>query len=326
MSIVDTIYSFLPAKKKTTPSGWVKFNAVCCVYNGTSADTRGRAGFIKNADGCSYHCFNCGYKTSYMPGRPLTRKMRNLLGWLGAPEDTVTKLSFEALKIEGEQTELEKITLPVFPDKVFPENTISLEQALISGSETAILAAEYLLNRSIDPLKDYNFYISETYPDRFIIPFYYEGRLVGYTSRKLGEGKPKYLSEQTPGYVFNLDRQNESRKFVIAVEGPMDALSIDGVAILGADVMDKQAMLINRLGKQVILVPDRDKDGLRTVEQAINLNWAVSMPDWDPDIKDTNDAVKLYGKLWTLYSIINSAETSELKIRLRSKTWFSEKK
>lgn len=326
MSIVDAIYTYLPAKRKQTPSGWIKFNAVCCHHNGNTADTRQRGGMIRNADGCSYHCFNCGYKASYVPGRHLTRKMRNLLEWLGAPNDTITKLSLEALKIESEQTELEKVTLPVFPDKPFPEDTVTLEQALISGSETAIRAAEYLLNRNIDPLKDYNFYVSESLQDRVIIPFYFEGRLVGYTSRKLGEGKPKYLSEQTPGYVFNLDRQTESRKFVVAVEGPMDAISIDAVAILGADIMDKQAMLINRLGKTVILVPDRDRDGLRTVEQAIDLNWSVSMPDWDDDIKDTNDAVNRYGKLWTLYSIIDSAESSALKIKLKSKTWFSEKK
>jgi hypothetical protein len=48
----------------------------------------------------------------------------------------------------------------------------------------------------------------------------------------------------------------------------------------------------------------------------------VSFPNWDDGIKDANDALKHYGRLYTLYSIINSVETSELKIRLRMKTWF----
>jgi DNA primase len=112
---------------------------------------------------------------------------------------------------------------------------------------------------------------------------------------------------------------------VIVVEGPMDAVSVEGVALLGADIMDKQSMFINRLGRDVILVPDRDPDGLRTVEQAVKLGWSVSMPDWEPDIKDSNDAVRKYGKLWTLWSIINSAESSEVKIKLRTKQWYSEK-
>lgn len=324
MSIVDAIYSYLPSKKKTTPSGWVKFNAVCCIYNGTTADNRGRGGFIRNADGCSYHCFNCGYKTSYMPGRHLTRKMRSLLSWMGAPDDIVTKLSLEALKIESDQKAIEKISLPSLPDKTLPEGSVLLEIALEQGSEVAVSAAEYLLNRAIDPINDYPIFVSEQDLDRFIIPFYFENRLVGYTARKITEGKPKYISDQSPGYVFNLDRQTEDRQYVIVVEGPLDAISIDGVAVLGSDIMEKQALLINRLQRQVILVPDRDKNGLKTIEQAISLGWAVSMPDWDPSIKDSNDAAVKYGKLWTLYSIIRAMETSELKIRLKLRTWFND--
>jgi DNA primase len=170
----------------------------------------------------------------------------------------------------------------------------------------------------------YPFYWSKEMPDRVIIPFLYQGRNVGYTARKLTEGKPKYLSDQTPGYVFNLDAQLETSKFVIVVEGPMDALSIGGVAILGADIMDKQAMLINRLGKQVIVLADRDNNGRRTVNRALELGWGVSMPEWSYDIKDANDALRRYGRLYTIYSIIRAAEFNNLKIQLRIKSWFGE--
>jgi hypothetical protein len=325
MSIVDTIYSYLPTKKKMTPSGWTKFNAVCCHHNGTSADTRARGGFIRNGDGCSYHCFNCGYKASYQPGRHLTRKMRSLLSWLGAPDDAISKLSLEALKIQEDQQILETISLPTFDDRPLPDQSMTIDQALVVNPEAAILAADYILNRGFDILNDYDFRWSPEFPDRLIVPFYYEGRTVGYTARKLTDGKPKYLSEQTPGYVFNLDQQKPDWKHVIVVEGPMDALSVNGVAVLGADIMDKQAMLINRLGKTPIVVPDRDQDGQRTVERAVELGWAVSMPEWDDGVKDANDAMRKYGKLYTIYSIIAGAETSEIKIKLRSRQWFSEK-
>jgi hypothetical protein len=44
MSIItDTINSYLPAKRKQTPSGWISFNAVCC------DDKRQRGGLIFNA-------------------------------------------------------------------------------------------------------------------------------------------------------------------------------------------------------------------------------------------------------------------------------------
>jgi hypothetical protein len=330
MDIVDAIYSYLPAKRKNTPSGWTKFNAVCCVHNNNTPDTRQRAGVIRNSDGCSYHCFNCGFKSSYVIGRHLTRKMRQLLGWLGAPDDVVNKLALEALKIESDQKITEAISLPVFEDKPLPDDSKSFDEwktflSLTDDSyitpEGLKLAVEYIDERKIG-MFTHPFHWSKSMPDRVIIPFLYEGRTVGYTARKLTEGKPKYLSEQTPGYVFNLDAQLEESKYVIVVEGPMDALSIGGVAILGADIMDKQAMLINRLNKKVIVLPDRDKDGERTVARALELGWGVSMPDWAQDIKDANDALRQYGRLYTLYSIINSAEFNDLKTKLRIKKWF----
>lgn len=320
MSIVDTIYSYLPAKRKNTPSGWTKFNAVCCPHNGNTPDTRQRGGIIRNSDGVSYHCFNCGFKASYQAGRHLTRKMKQFLEWCGAPDDAINKISLEALKIESDEKELEAISLPTLPDKELPVDCQTLEQALMSNPEAVISVADYILTRGFDIRGDWMW--SPELPDRLIIPFRFEGRIVGYTGRKITDGKPKYLSEQTPGYVFNLDAQNTNKPVVIVVEGPLDALSVGGVAILGADIMDKQAMLINRIGKKVVVVPDRDPDGYRTVERAIELGWSVSMPDWTDGVKDCNDAIRTHGDLWTAFLIMQSVETTELKIRLRAKKWF----
>jgi hypothetical protein len=321
MSIVDTIYSYLPAKRKSTPSGWTKFNAVCCQHNGTSLDTRERGGIIKNGDGVSYHCFNCGFKASYVSGRHLTRKMKQLLSWMGANDDAINKIALEALKIESDEKELAAVSLPVFEDKPLPEDSVLLTEQTVN--EQTIPAIEYIYSRGLT-LDSYTFYVSESLPDRLIVPFKFEDRVVGYTARKLKDGKPKYLSEQTPGYVFNLDSQKWTAPYVIVVEGPFDAIALGGVAILGAEIMDKQALLINRLGKKVVLLPDRDSSGKRTVEQAIELGWAVSFPNWDQNIKDANDALLKYGSMYTTYSVMAGIETTELKIRLRMKKWFSE--
>ena len=326
MSIADAIYSYLPAKRKNTPSGWTKFNAVCCHHNGTSADTRARGGMIRNSDGVSYHCFNCGFKASYVSGRHLSRKMRQLLQWLGTPDDIINKMALEALRIQEDSEYQTKISLPKFDDKQLPRDSVKIDVNVELTDEIAA-AIEYIYQRGLT-VDSYDFYWSPEFQDRIIVPFKYEGRIVGYTARKLGEGKPKYISDQTPGYVFNLDAQSpalweDQRKHVIVVEGPMDALSIGGVALLGADIMDKQAMLINRLGLKPVVLPDRDRDGSRTIEHAIANNWAVAFPDWSQDIKDANDAVRKYGKLYTLYSIFNSVETNELKIKLRTKQWLS---
>jgi predicted nucleotide-binding protein (sugar kinase/HSP70/actin superfamily) len=46
------------------------------------------------------------------------------------------------------------------------------------------------------------------------------------------------------------------------------------------------------------------------------------MPDWDEDVNDVNDAIKKYGRIYTLHQIVTHAESSSLKIKLRSKKWF----
>jgi DNA primase len=124
--------------------------------------------------------------------------------------------------------------------------------------------------------------------------------------------------------VFNLDRQTHDREFVIVCEGPFDALSIDACALLGAEVKDSQNWLLKQLGKEIVLVPDRDHEGPRTVEQALEFGWSVSMPDWPEGVKDVNDAVRKLGRLATLWMIVTAKESNNLKIQLRAKKWFKE--
>ena len=104
-------------------------------------------------------------------------------------------------------------------------------------------------------------------------------------------------------------------------EGPLDAIHIDGVALLGSEIKDQQALLINSLNKQVILIPDRDRAGSKLIEQAIELGWAVSLPEWQEGVNDIGDCVRQNGRLYTLYSIVSEAETNKLKIQLKQKRW-----
>jgi DNA primase len=132
-----------------------------------------------------------------------------------------------------------------------------------------------------------------------------------------------HLSEQQPGYVFNTDAQDDDRKYIVAMEGPIDAIAIDGVALLGSEIKEQQTALVNSLGKHVIVVPDRDEAGQKLVYDAMESGWSVSMPEWSQDIGDVNDAVCKYGRLHTLYTIIKNAEDSQLKTKLRMKKWFA---
>jgi DNA primase len=111
---------------------------------------------------------------------------------------------------------------------------------------------------------------------------------------------------------------------VIVCEGPFDALSINGCALLGAEIKDSQNWLLKQLGKELVLVPDRDKAGQVTLEQALELGWSVSMPDWPDGVKDINDSVIKLGKLAAMWLIVSAKESNGLKIQLRAKKWFKE--
>ena len=326
MSVVnETVLTYLPPKRKTTPSGWTSFNAPCCHHNGTSADTRLRGGLISNPDGLSFHCFNCGYKASWQQGRNLSIKMRKLLQWLNAPDDVINKLALSIMQEnEGVQVTQQLVEIPKFNTVPLPDDAIKVTD-ITDFNKHSLAILEYMASRNLQ-VDDTNYYWSPSlgYRDRLIIPFYYENCIVGWTGRSVqSDKKPKYLSEQQPGYVFNLDEQRPQKVFAIVCEGPIDALYIDGVALLGSEVKDQQALLINRLNKDIVVVPDRDQAGSKLVEQAIDLGWGVSLPEWEEDITDIGEAVQRYGRIFTLHSIAVNAETSPLKIRLGAKKWFT---
>ena len=325
MSIVsDLLTAYLPSKRKTTPSGWTSFNAPCCHNNGNTTDTRGRGGLISEGDVISYHCFNCGYKASWQPGRSLSYKFKKLLEWCNTPDSEINKLALDVMRInEGVEVAERKIELPTFETVPLPPDAVKIAD-IKDFNKFSIAILEYIAARSLN-LDDTDYYWSPSlgYRDRLIIPFYYEKRIVGCTARTITEDKkPKYLTETQPGFVYGLDEQSYNKIFAIVCEGQVDAIHVDGCALGGSEINDQQAMLLNRLAKDVIVVPDRDSAGSKLVEQAIELGWSVSLPLWDSDINDIGDAVSKYGRLYTLYSIANAAESSPLKIRLRAKKWF----
>jgi hypothetical protein len=337
-SIQQSVLQLLPARKKTGQNGWTSFNAPCCVHNGETADTRGRGGIKTNNGQISYHCFNCGYTSSFIPGRHLSFKFRKLLSWLGADDLTIRKLVIDAVRLK-DLVAPEEIAEPeqaiTYEARSLPaeaRNVVDLASFYATGDynnvPAELLAAiEYVSRRNID-INKYNFYWTpeEAYNlhRRIIVPFYYQGETIGYTSRAIVDGiKPKYWSSHPADTVFNIDNQKTDSKFVIVCEGPFDAMSIDGVAVSGAEISEQQAEVIDRLQREVIYVPDSDQAGRKTVERAIELGWTVSFPVWLETCKDINDAVVKYGKLFVLKAILDARETSKLKIELKKKRLYA---
>ena len=58
---------------------------------------------------------------------------------------------------------------------------------------------------------------------------------------------------------------------------------------------------------------------MKLVDRAVELGWAVSIPEWPDGIKDVNDAVICMGRLATLLTIMQAKETSRIKIELKKR-------
>jgi hypothetical protein len=325
-AIQAELLSYLPFKRKQTTSGWLSFDAPCCQHNGESPDHRQRGGYIGHVNGgFSYHCFNCGFKTSWQPGRQLAPKNKKFFKWLNVPESKINEWTLDALKQldSGEHT---KVQFKEFVEKALPLESVPLQTALIEFPDS-VTCLDYILDRGYE-LDDCEWYYSPCpgYQDRLIIPFYHNKKLVGYTARKVVKGSPKYLSESQTGYVFNIDKQSYKHKFVFVCEGPFDALAVDGVGILTNIPNEQQIAIINSLGKQVVVVPDRDYPGMSLVKAAMDNGWLVSIPNWEDDIKDVSEAFRKYGKLFTIKNLIDTATDNKVKLELFMKKYPKETK
>lgn len=322
---------------KQASKGWRTRNCMLCHLQGESADGRGRFGILLSPDGTIViRCFNCKYSAKFVPGEQLSRKFQKFMLEIGIPEYDIKKLNFELYKTKQHmeldpEIKLRKSITSKWVPGSLPDNSYSIAEWISNGctDQNLLSAAEYAYNRNMR-----NFNELFWTPDRIsakavlnkriIIPFYYKDNIVGYTGRYTGTSTSKdtikYLNHMPPDYLYNLDAQSDfNRKYVILVEGVIDAYLIDGISPSGNELNDEQAAIINSLGKQVILCPDNDAAGSTMVSKALQNGWAVSFPNWEHGMKDVADAVNKYGRILTLESIIQSAEYNPLSIQVKWK-------
>lgn len=318
-TIIDKTLQFWAQRKtKRTSGGWLSANAVCCHHRGHKPDTRMRGGLIYSPDKLSYSCFNCNFKCGYSTGKLLSAHFRMFLTWIGMSENEIQQLALTAMKLRDttDLIQTKQVREVIFKDIALPKNAEILNPSNVEHEPFV----SFLQHRGFNH-DDYDFYVTPHDEgrdnQRIIVPYYLNNRLVGYTSRYCDNRKPKYISEQQSGYVFNLDAQNPSWQVCILVEGQFDALSIGGCAIMSNIISEKQSWLLAKLERKIIYVPDRDDAGMKGIEAALELGYSVSIPPyWDASIKDVNDAVIRYGRFPTLLSIIRHATTSAAKIKI----------
>jgi hypothetical protein len=307
-----------PGKKKKTQSGWTSFNAPCCIHNGHSVDKRGRGGIKQDGDNWSYHCFNCNFKCGFKLGRNISRNCRRFLGWCGMDDSDINKWSLHSLQhkdlLDSILTKKKQHAVPKFKEVEMPEGEL-----IYAVNPAHKVYIDYLATRGMTH-NDYPFLVTPNEKgrnsQRLIIPYTYENKVVGSTSRYLDNRVPKFINDQQPGYVFGIDLQKPDWEVCLVFEGIFDAISMNGCALTHNTINDNQVGVLKKLGKRIIVVPDQDKTGLEICDRALELGFDVSLPNWADDVKDANDALIKYGKLTTLLSILDNATSSKIKIEM----------
>lgn len=329
----DLVVSNIPNKRRQTPRGWVIFDAVCCHHRGHTHDKRNRGNLMINQNGIiGYNCYNCGFRTRF-DGIDLSRNFENLLHWLGASSQSIQEAKLELLKnkIEGivpDGLAEEFLFTKAFPEVDLPKDAVPIESIadLDEIPEEYISVISYLNSRGKVLAENYDYYWTPNSKNdmnkRLIIPFYYDNKVVGWTARYAGtppSGTPRYYnSGLQPGYLFNNEVMNKyNRKYVLLVEGPFDAIAVDGVAVLGSELSHEQLAWLLQCDKEIVVVPDRQRKNQGLIDAALDNNWYVSFPEWEDNIKDCADASARYGRIYTIRSILESKTKSALQIKVK---------
>jgi len=332
---------------KRGSNGATMINCPMCVLRGETQDRRHRCGITRQPDGLIIHCYNCDFRGGFKVGEALSKNLRTFLEQLGIPSRDVQRINYKALQyrrmISGSveaQALIPVFHRPVFQPTKMPKGAKTLSQWAEENTTEVdfIEVAEYLFSRGEVIASSSDFYWTpETPPNqnlnrRLLIPFTHNGQIVGWSGRLIdpsSSNKPKYWSNLPPHFIFNNEILSIDHKYVIVVEGTLDALAIGGVSPMGAKLSDEQANWLNTCGKTIIVVADRDRSGQRLIDHALKFNWMVSFPKladgrgfqnwWDADVKDAAEATKRYGKLYTIRSIVESATASKIEINVKRK-------
>lgn len=328
----DIIIANLP-KHNRSNTDFVNFCCPICL------DYKPRCG-IKRSSRIGINCYNCSFVAGYKVGGFLSKNMKEFLSRIGVADMDIARLNHHAAimrrALENAAVLPESVQArtfePDFRTMALPEGALPLMEWAEMGCEdpSFLEAVEYAATRGDVLFEHADFYWSpiEKYEKRLIIPFRWQGKIVGYTARAIAEDPNKYLNFMPQDFLVNsrvLDLPE--REFALLIEGPTDAIAIDGVSPCGAKLNERQTIWLKNSGKRIIVVPDRDEQGQTMIDIARRNNWFVAFPGiksnsqtwWDDDIKDCDAAVKRHGRLYALKSILETATNSGTEIEVRRK-------
>tara|TARA_Y100000310_G_C20703221_1_gene832066 strand:- start:11389 stop:12288 length:900 start_codon:yes stop_codon:yes gene_type:complete len=177
-----------------------------------------------------------------------------------------------------------------FPDLIVPDEEEEEEVYIDINVEKLPLAEvnEYLRRRYITEktVKAFNIKYHLGY-DALIVPINNKyGEFVGYIRRNLSSN-PKYMNAKgmdVSHLLFPFDKFEAIDGQVVVVEGLFDAIRAhqegftNVVSTIGGEIKRNQLSILMEYAKEIVLCPDRDKEGVRLAEKNLSLLRKYGVP------------------------------------------------
>lgn len=326
---------------------WTQHNCPACIHRGQSRpDSKKRGNHMFNSDGSvAYNCYNCNLKTVWSPGRYISKNMEVLLQSFGASKKDLDMIKFIAKEMvesgdyDIQQTSISSIYQKIVKRELPPNSRPFLDWVNLDTIPSDFLKVAKAVNERNPYILDLDLYWSpstEFYMNqRFIIPYYMNGEIIGYTARHMNKDikEYRYRNQVSTNIFYNFDLLNDDRiKTILVAEGPIDAALMGGISANNYFLSNSQLEQLHRAqerGKKIVLVPDRDKNGLTSIEQAIEHGFSVSLPDFGVvhdengirHVKDFDEACEKYGRLFCLQMVYNNIYDNRFDIRIKTEKW-----
>ena len=219
----------------------------------------------------------------------------------------------------------------MYEAKILFDETMEYEQSFFTPVEHNKDALDYLTNKrgfTLKTIREHKLMFADDgiYKDRIIIPYYKNGKLIGFNSRYIYDinKKWRYLYYTNPfeikGYIYNLENIT-NHKYCILCEGPLDLIWLQQcgfknvISTLNTNVSTTHLETIMLFGK-ICFIFDNDKEtqaGKKAVLKASKLILSINnrktiLNATLPIDKDPNDC-----SIEELKSVFNKITTIQLK-------------
>lgn len=334
-NIEDLIRENIAFNHAVSSKGW---HSVYCEVCGDGQRTKGpRGGWLFSDQACFYNCFNCGIEGNFDPTREnaFSKNMYDIFKSFNIPLKSVFDIVNKHKLEQGEPVVVKKSKVIIPEIKQIPDYFYSLKDAS-PNDKRANEAKDFLMDRYSVDYTHYDFYLSKgktnskdgkdrymakyLYP-RIIIPAFFREKMIYWQARIfMGESEKKYIScdiEHGNNVLFGMDNMYLNRdKPLYVTEGFFDSFHLNGVAVIRNKITSGRIEILQKCPRPKVVVPDKNKDGMNLAEQAIKLEWGVSLPKFKET--DVCDAIKTHGKLLVLKSIVdNTFFDFEAKLRVK---------